>query len=62
MEIAPNGRFYINNYALLFVAFSVFEIITSSRIKKNAIYKGISLRLIWFAISPNTGGIKVEPT
>lgn len=29
--------------------------------KKNARYTGISLRLAWFAISPKTWGMKVEP-
>lgn len=29
--------------------------------KKNARYIGISLRLTWLAISPKTGGMKVEP-
>ena len=43
-------------------AFSVFEIMTSSIIRKNARYSGIKRKLIWFAISPKSGGMKVEPT
>ena len=51
---------FIYNYFLQL--FSVCPIITISSTKKNAKNSGISLKLIPFAITPNSGGIKVEPT